>query len=979
MTKRDPMAGSTPPPPPAGVPAAPPGGANMPGNVVSAGNVVPPSPGDAPPAASSPGAPPASDIPADEPTLLEQFLQRAGSIIAMERGINARSRIKLQVIARDMGLPPEEFEAAMQSLQSGGDKKEPNAEQIQAFRLTVLKQLEKLPRAVLTPDLETKAAQFGVDRYQLTLEQAQKVVREAAAEKKIQRITPAEAERYVGDLIAKKLSGNTWIDLESADRIRSAGQQWGLKAEQVDDLIRLHTEANFKRHQSKRQFATYAIAGGGGLVVLLLCAIGYFVLLGDSSSGALPEEGPAPVAPPPVVKVERNTWWSHELSGDAGVLNRTAGFKPIFQQISAADPNLRATGYEAMFTFLLQQKVDASVRHYAQKVIGGCLAAEPDPEAATALVTSLLDRLLIDRTQPPTTGAAYDQAYWTLQTALTILQQGTLPAERAQQLAEGLQSRLSVALDPADITTEARDACFKSLSTQLYQQLVNAASNGADVGSLQQSLARFAARGISVEQLQQFNAQFLSSVLSRPGVAWRKYEPLLAETVKSNDRLVAAQLLDIYERTQDTSLEEFLDDKLMLAAGAVPNSDDKEGISKAVRQALGLEARPTLQTAEQRWGKIRADAREAVIKQAIFSPDPVALLQDTVDAARLATLACALAQQEPGYPLFDELLAKEPLTLNSSPATAAAEPEDFRPTVSRSTNPAAQAAAEEDLQEQLDILKFFGSHHFSKRISAMMGISRVAPKIQELRPEQAAIIANYLLTDDKKSTGEFDNVATPVSQIRQWRQLRMAIADNVIRASQTDKVLQTIVNTLLRSSSDFEPGRAGRLKMREMLLRSVLEELSNERPDVAVAGNAAVYDAAGAEMLEQYRSRAQLLGASPTDYRSLQTMSQALRLLISLTASKAQPQQAGDKAFVASLAQQLQAVDYVAAGNELRRAVMLQRIWLRLLALQPTALESDKSRTIIDKVVGRDVAATNLLHQLKDGETSILQMYMLHD
>ena len=59
----------------------------------------------------------------DEPTTpLELFLDQAVSILAIERGINARSRVKMEALAQSLELPHEQFEEAMASLQGGGSK-----------------------------------------------------------------------------------------------------------------------------------------------------------------------------------------------------------------------------------------------------------------------------------------------------------------------------------------------------------------------------------------------------------------------------------------------------------------------------------------------------------------------------------------------------------------------------------------------------------------------------------------------------------------------------------------------------------------------------------------------------------------------------------------------------------------------------------------------------------------------------------------
>jgi len=947
----------------------------------------PPTPPDPP--GDSPQAPaedPSVAAFGEEQTPLEKFLQRAASIIAMERGINSRSRVKLEIVARDLGLPQDEFEAALKDIQRG-DKSDAQDEQINAFRMTIVKQLEKLPRAVLTPDLEAKAVKYGVDRYGLTSDQAQKTVKEAAAEKKIQRISQAEAERYMADMIAQKLGGDSWIDINAAERMRNAGRQWGLTEEQVNSLIKNHTENNYQRQQKQRRFTTFAIAAGGIAVVVLLLAIGFTVMLGPKGGAATatgdpdsPGDGPAIPAPKPIVPPD---WWSTRLAVAISQTQvKSPDFHLVYQQLADTDPKVRGQGYVALMQYYREHLGDTVLRERISQVVQGCYALDPSPEAIATLRGALLERLLLDRPDPPAAGDDYNMAFRALNTAMGVMQQPLATEERGTALVDELSAKLNVAIAIDDLDAETRKSCYRSLATKLYRQLVDAApSKGPAIVPLQQSLAKEAARMVDADQLEQFNAQFLTSVLSSDNPPWQKYDSLLSETVQSRDPNVVLQMLEIYERTKDPALQEFLEKKLLTRAAVVPESFERRQVVAAVRKAFGASPAAATATAKDRWDKIRADARTAIIEKGVFSTDPPTLMSATVNAARLGTLAFAVAQQEPGFPIFDELItveaaAEEPEKKDPAFDPDTTAPRDDRPNV-------LSASQRKDFNGYISTLAALGVGEYVQRASALRGLAKFAAerKVKDLTPKEARIVAGYLLTP-KESESEQKALQPSLRDVRRWRQLRLAFADGVAESRVPDDRLGDMVDTLLNITGEYPAGPAGRKEMRGMLLRNVLHELSLSRePKSGSAAGASAYDTAALEIRDLYRTRARLLGASPAVYEELQTTAEALRLLISLTAPKAGASSAEDRAYIAGLPHQLKAIDYI-GGNEIRRTVLLQRAWLRLVSIQAKRQQSTRAREaqeIVDKLSSRDALATNVLHQLKDGETSLLQLWMLYD
>src|SRR5688500_16411495 len=113
--------------------------------------------------------PPPAVTPQVDDSPLEKFLERAAPILAVERGINARSRVRLLAVARDVGLPEAEFDGAVRLLQRAPVKAESPEDQItEPFRRYLHAKLESSTVKTFTPALESRVVGVAVDKFQLT-------------------------------------------------------------------------------------------------------------------------------------------------------------------------------------------------------------------------------------------------------------------------------------------------------------------------------------------------------------------------------------------------------------------------------------------------------------------------------------------------------------------------------------------------------------------------------------------------------------------------------------------------------------------------------------------------------------------------------------------------------------------------------------------------------------------------------------------
>src|SRR5678809_1598945 len=110
---------------------------------------------------------------------LAAFRQKAGPILAEQRGLTPGALARLGEIARDLGLADEQVQDAIRSLHAGAAKpKDPTAEK---FRKRLLKDLSAR-KTIIGPEIEARIVAGGVQKYQLSESAILEVLADVAAE-----------------------------------------------------------------------------------------------------------------------------------------------------------------------------------------------------------------------------------------------------------------------------------------------------------------------------------------------------------------------------------------------------------------------------------------------------------------------------------------------------------------------------------------------------------------------------------------------------------------------------------------------------------------------------------------------------------------------------------------------------------------------------------------------------------------------------
>ena len=153
----------------------------------------------------------------------------------------------------------------------------------------------------------------------------------------------------------------------------------------------------------------------------------------------------------------------------------------------------------------------------------------------------------------------------------------------------------------------------------------------------------------------------------------------------------------------------------------------------------------------------------------------------------------------------------------------------------------------------------------------------------------------------------------------------------------SDELLAQLVSRAL--GREILPANAAwRSAARSQLLRAVLDELRNEPAAGAATEESPVASRAAEALHELYRERARQLRVSPDAYKSTASPAEALQLLV----SQHEAQLASGKVDLSWLPHELRVIEYL-TDNDLQRSVALQRVWLKLLALEMRREGSDQA------------------------------------
>ena len=899
---------------------------------------------------------------------LAAFRQKAGPILAEARGFTPGALAKLGDIARDLGLADDQMQEAIRALHAGPLKaKDPVVEK---FRNRLRKDLSAR-KTIIGPEIEARIVAGGVEKYQLTEAVILDVLAEVAAELGLRRITGNEALAHFVEMVDAAVGEKTWLNRQAWDRLRAASEKWGLTFEDADQLVEQKLDANRRSSFRGKLFGWVATYGSIGVVACVLVVIGILMArrkdesvtegpdgATGTSSGTGETKLPTTKGPP--------DWWGYELAIAATEAKREIpGFSEVYNQLISAEPAQRSAGYTELVTLGAKLPPASSKRTSVEEVIVSCHAREPDDNAAQELRNSLVALIPQHATPLSVDNSLYERAFWGVGLGRQMIKEAVVRPNRPGAMASALSIALGITVTPEGSDGELAAKTEAALSLLLFQHLASAAPrHPASAPVLHKFLVEHGRLPTAPEEREPLEAAYLAALLPASEANWRDHQELLTRLVRSKNPLVTLRMVDLLVKISDRSLQSLLAEELVRHTGAKPKTSDPKDVARTVRQALGAAGVSSAQSQEDRWEVLRLEAGKSLSARPPPAANHAELLKETVELARLATLAAALSQGEAGIPVFDELLApKKPKEPEEKDAFA----EETKPALAK-PRPLSNREKQQ-VELMVATLRAYHEHPPIQRTGSLRSLAQLAPNVPDLTYEQASAVCRYLLVE--KSDDEQESIQILVPHLKAWKQLRLALADQVEGTKLPAAQVQELVNGLLGDSSFV-----GSDSLRRSLLLSVQHDLGSGK---STDGDASSVQQAAEQLAESYRTRARLAGVASAELAAAESPGQVLELLVQAL-TKAGAEKKSPARGEAGIAEQLEAARFLGT-SDLRKTVLLQRLVIRAAAERITALrprQAELAALVLSSLETADAKAENLLIQLYHGEAATLKLGMLY-
>jgi hypothetical protein len=902
-----------------------------------------------------------------------EFLRRARAIIAEQRGVTVPGQIKIAAAARELGLSEEERQRGMDLLQEGAAPRSEaeirRQELLAAFRESLPPMMDGLPRKIITPDVVADLVDRGVERFGVERDDAEKAVREAAAARGVRFISQRSAVDHLTRLVSDRMAGSPVLHETDRRRILAEGAQWGLSPGDVEAIVHEQIDINRQSHAARRRRSGVAAALAGAAAFALIGGAGAWMLLkstnqpladGHRSRQAAiePENGAAGEAPPPPA----DHWWDVDLSvAMARAETELPSLRLALDQVRSHSPERRKAAYTRLVAGLPQTIDSRTASAVLKEILTGCYALEPSDAAAEHLRERLLEKLPAPSDPLPKDDRAFREAYAAAQTAASAVTREGVSETRADDMLRPLARAVGMSPDPEWQEAELYRQCMGALTQSLYRLVTGAApSQPLAVQPLHAFLAGQARRWLDISVWERLDAQFLQAILPAAEDAWREYQDVILRVVNSADPATVLQAVEILERARNEALREYLKFALMRRIGQATDGPSAEEVAAEVRKKFGARVTPADRVedaAQQFFGEV--DEALALISAA---PDEtLRLLEETARLARLAAMGCALSQGELGRSAFEELSETDPLSLEKASDESAAR---------RRSSDVVNEAQARVVGRHIESLS--RATHPVPRVSALRWIADNAVRVPEISPDEGKVIAEYLLAP--KSAEEREAIAGFIPQVGRWRTVRLATADLISDARVRQDLVQEVVGLLLGHSVEADSEGEWRQQLRLALMRSALDHST-------AAPSSHPHDAAQDEVRDAYLAQARVLGVPSAAYSGAAAPAAVLRPMIEHTAARLSGAARDEehRRFLAEISHRLEAVDYL-GDNDLRRLALLERDWLRLLAIDVAQNRPDRAaeaEALADSLHESDRAAANVLVQLRNGQAAIVRMWRL--
>lgn len=737
---------------------------------------------------------------------INRFLLRARTILAEERGLNEKSRIKLRALADDLRLPQVLYESAISQLMEGTAALDGELTRYEKqFVKWLEKYLQPLSGHVLTPAQEEKAIQRGTEEYQIAPDRARDLVRQAATRAGVGRVSRLDATGHVALLVDDAIRHETVASATTRERLIETALSWGVDASQTAALINNRLEANRQATRPVRPVWMIALAAVASVVVVVLLILFFLKQSARTTGEPVDSAGTAVARAPDVNNDEVPADWSEPLKkawDDVLALDRDLALPRHLIVSDRADE--RRDAMTPLVDFALEGSVGR--REAFARFIE--LWIRKNPETGDHLLRELVSRVSPESAE--LTVRSSERSFRALE-QLALLQAGNSALAVESALASGL---------PAGFMSEhtftidlAREGLVRKIWSDLNQLAVRypheAAQKYGPLLELTGSQMPGAARLAWDSGLR---------IFCSPGEDWQIARDSWQSTFPAMSPDQVFQAYDSLTRFEDVDRRGWLLPLLAQKAGIPTEGVPLSAIETKLRSWLGLADSVTTPVAK-RLELLRSLPDFAASRASGPLADPQAI----ANTAWLSTSAfllwrAALANDAKLLEMFDEMVATGPESL-SDPDRNEIDWQTlpvYGKTLRRPSPPDIEARRV--VFENLSTEKKASPEGRASSIERLAGIASL---FADLTPEQAGLLADVLL--NARETPEVVAIEQHAEKFSHWPSLALAVAERL--KVETVSLDQALTVTHLLAGKHFLLPKQG--EWREGLYRALLERIAD--------------------------------------------------------------------------------------------------------------------------------------------------------
>lgn len=815
-----------------------------------------------------------------------------------------------------------------------------------------------------------KLLDHGTGQFGLTADDAAHLIEERAHRRRMQVLTPQRALDQLTVLASSLYRRTGRLSAAARTRLLAAANQLGLEACEARRILEAPPpgQAVVESQRPLNIRLLIAISGTAACVMLTFFLwVAVSQRPGDRSIAVIGSESEASVADKAAgQEFHSPQWWDQQTTAAAQELSAgDDSLRLLLNQFAAGESSQRqaaALGFYRNIDFAAPAFLQHSEQYGA--VLLGYLALEPDQAAAVNTYRAISDSIQEISGEWPAGERVHRALYWRLDLLLRAVESPLVPRPRAEAFAATLAEVLQITVISGNDLAVWRQACMLAMTQRCFGMMMDSPAHAPErVLAAGKSLALACKPFVPQPHLDRFESKLLCGML----IAGQHGRPLLdaiEQQIKSADTLNVLRFVAAYELMPVTDTRNSVETMLLVRAGLRDGERTAEQTARVIRVAL--DSGPAGDRYIDRWEQFTF-AAESMLKPAAAPLGDRQLPHAILLLAHQNLLGAALANHnQEGAIAFDQYAAEgaPQLTLEQQASLP------LRPVSSAAASSSVMPAhVAKELLRRAQLLT--GSLPSREQEYQWEIVVRIVERWNELPPPVAALVGRYVLAEldprmDTLVVAQSQRVLVPLPDFQ------LALAEAIATSPLDDPPLSARLSTLLGRPLVVR-GDHGRSALRQTLLESAYEVLSK-----ASLGGAAATDrflALREHLTRVYQAKARMWNVSPGAYLTAANPADMLAALIEWEIAES-PERLTRKPSEANAAL---ASARFRARSELEETVLLQRLWLELLADHIAADSPAKVKRIaaIMQASSESSSPQSLLAQLQDGEQLELRLWLI--